>query len=464
MIPRQFPAALYVCLAAVVATSSCGGGSKDGGGTVDRSTRIGWDQRARDLTELSALHFVIYVDGTRNELADAVCTAPAGSSGFPCTASLPPMSAGQHSLELASYVFLGGEVAESARSAPLVVTATGSTGVTAGSVTLAEDAPAVSVPAPGTVRELTASDGTRLQVRSIVETERPSALALAADGSMFVADRGGRIRLIRDGVVAGESNVFEGGEPAGASVLDLALDPQFARTRFVFAIEAVGADPSTFRVSRFREAGGRLGERAVVLGGVTAAPDRPAASLAFGPDGLLYIAFDDGGDPTSAARAASYNGKVLRLNADGTTPADRAGASPVFVSNLRSPRSLDWDPASSSLWIADAGAKYAARIRQTARRGPAVTAVRLPLANGPSSVALYRGDLIPTLNGSLLAAPVDDATYLVRASLADASPSGVRSSERLVVSESASVRLVKVGPDGAIYVATDQDVLRIAPR
>ena len=464
MILRRLPA-LFVCLAAVGA-SNCGGrggGSNDSGGTVGGSTRIGWDQRASDPAELAFLHFVMYVDGTRNELGDAACTTPASSSGFPCTSSLPRMSAGQHSLEIASYVFSDGAVVESAKSAPLVVTASGSAGSTAGSVSLASDAPPVSVPLPPTLRDLTIADGTRLQVRAVAEVERPAGLAISEDGGVFIADRSGRVRLIRDGSLVGETEVMDGGDAASGGILDLALDPQFNRTHLVFVMEAVAGDPPTFRVSRFREAGGRLGERAVVFRGVQSAPDRPAASLAFGPDGLLYLALDDGGDQNNATRSGSYNGKVLRLNADGTTPADRAGASPIYASSLHSPRSLDWDAASSSLWVADAGAKRAARIREADRRGAFVTPLRLPLAGGPSSLAVYRRDLIPAFKGSLLVAPVEDATYLLRATFGDASQAAA-SSERLVVSDADAVRLVKVAPDGAVYVATDREVLRIAPR
>jgi glucose/arabinose dehydrogenase len=370
------------------------------------------------------------------------------------------MSAGQHSLQIASYVFIDGVPSESAKSAPLVVTSSGSSVSNTASVSLASDAPPVSAPLPPTARDLTVADGTQLQVRAVAEVERPAGLAISDDGGVFIADRSGRVRLIRDGSLVGETEV---GNIASSSILDLALDPQFNRTHFVFVMEAVAGDPPTFRVSRFREAGGRLGERAVVFGGVQSAPDRPAASLAFGPDGLLYLALDDGGDQNNATRSGSYNGKVLRLNADGTTPADRAGASPIYASSLHSPRSLAWDAASSSLWVADAGAKRAVRIRETDRRGAFVTPLQLPLASGPSSLAVYRRDLIPSLKGSLLVAPVEDATYLLRATLGDASQAA-GSSERLVVSDADAVRLVRVAPDGAVYVATDREVLRIAPR
>jgi glucose/arabinose dehydrogenase len=71
--------------------------------------------------------------------------------------------------------------------------------------------------------------------------------------------------------------------------------------------------------------------------------------------------------------------------------------------------------------------------------------------------------LIPAFKGSLLVAPVEDATYLLRATFGDASQAAA-SSERLIVSDADAVRLVKVAPDGAVYVATDREVLRIAPR
>jgi glucose/arabinose dehydrogenase len=467
MIPRRLSTA-FACLALAAAAASCGGGggSNDSGGTVvGGSTRIGWDQRASDASELAFLRFAMYVDGTRHELADAACSTPSGSNGFPCTSSLPGMSAGQHSLELASYVIVDGLVVESPKSAPLVVTASTATGATTGSVTIAADAPAVTVPSPTTTRELVTADGARLQVQTLAQVERVSAIAVAEDGSVFVADQGRRLRIVRDGAVAAETDLaIDGAGDESGSVLDLALDPQFARTRFVFAIEAVAGQPSAVRVARYRESGGRLGERAVVFGDVKATPDRPSAALAFGPDGRLYLALDDGGDPESSGRPASYNGKVLRLNADGTTPADQPGASPIYASSLHAPRSVSWDPTSSSLWVADAGARRAARIRSTDRRGTILTSYRLPLADGPASLAVYRGDLIPELQGSLLIAAVEDAPYLLRARIGNSNQSAIGSTERLAVSPDAPVRLVKVGPDGAIYVGTDRDVLRIAPR
>lgn len=89
--------------------------------TINGSERIGWDQRAGDAVELATIRYAIYVDGTRSELTGASCGATASASGYPCTARLPTMTAGGHTLELASFV-QDGAVLESGRSAPLRVT------------------------------------------------------------------------------------------------------------------------------------------------------------------------------------------------------------------------------------------------------------------------------------------------------------------------------------------------------
>src|SRR5215217_9410964 len=94
------------CLCLTVTLSASCGGSPNGSSTGDvvpGTTRIGWEQTAEDASELAGLHFVIYIDNTRTELPNASCSGPAGSAGFSCEATLPAMSNGQHTIQLASY-------------------------------------------------------------------------------------------------------------------------------------------------------------------------------------------------------------------------------------------------------------------------------------------------------------------------------------------------------------------------
>ena len=102
------------------------------------------------------------------------------------------------------------------------------------------------------------------------------------------------------------------------------------------------------RVVRFREAGGTLGEAAVILDGLPAQAGALRARI--GPDGALYVgttAFE----PRDADNLGSYAGKVLRFTSAGATPPDNPfRASPVFSFGHRGRLDFDWEPATSTLW------------------------------------------------------------------------------------------------------------------
>jgi hypothetical protein len=75
--------------------------------TAERITgneRIGWEQPAADAVELAAIGYVVYVDGARTMLAGVTCADASAGAGFPCTARSPALTAGTHTLELASFV------------------------------------------------------------------------------------------------------------------------------------------------------------------------------------------------------------------------------------------------------------------------------------------------------------------------------------------------------------------------
>src|SRR5262249_59359951 len=94
--------------------------------------RIGWDQRAGDNVELSGLRYAIYVDNARSELAGVTCADSATDAGYACSAQLPRMTAGTHTLELAAFL-QDGSLPESSRSAALLVTVSAGTSTSAAS-------------------------------------------------------------------------------------------------------------------------------------------------------------------------------------------------------------------------------------------------------------------------------------------------------------------------------------------
>ena len=107
------------------------------------------------------------------------------------------------------------------------------------------------------------------------------------------------------------------------------------------------------RVVRYREVGGRLGERVVLLDGIPAARFTTAADIRFGPDGLLYISTGDAVLGAAGAEPRLAGRKILRLNRDGTTPRGNPFGSPVSTVGHRNPQGFDWHPATGELWASD---------------------------------------------------------------------------------------------------------------
>jgi glucose/arabinose dehydrogenase len=174
---------------------------------------------------------------------------------------------------------------------------------------------------------------------------------------------------------------------------------------------------------------------------------------------------------------ASLNGKVLRLNTNGTTPDDQAGASPLYSLAYRSPRGFDWDPT-GVLWVVDAGdapvALRSSRLLRDAsisavaapdgprKRGVRKATFRLPDGGAPASIAAYRGDLLPVFQHSLLIASYE-GQHLLQVRLDPDDATRILGMNRLLESRVGGIRAVATGPDGAVYFATDRAIYRLVP-
>jgi glucose/arabinose dehydrogenase len=462
--PRPSLLATLVLTAAAVA---CGGSSSppstsnpgDTGERVTGSERLGWTQAAANTAELATFRYAAYVDGNRVELTEVSCGSSAAA--FQCSSRMPAMAPGSHTLELVSFVSDAGAIIESGRSAPLRVTVAAAT------------APAGS--ADARLRDQTTLDGVRLVVTLVSDQlESPTALAFASGGIGFLAERRGRISLLAPtnsqpgsplamtGLALDLPDVLLAGTSGG--LLGLSVHPDFERTRFVYSLyTTAGRDGAPrFRLSRFRESGGRLGERVVLLDDV-AAGGSPAGSVGFGPDGNLYVALDDGGDAGQAGQAAAYSGKVLRLNADGTTPADQPAGSPVYAAAARTPRAFDWHPVTGALWILDGSGAEAQELRVLGR-GPRDSArvIALPPRTDAASMTFYRGQLLSSFQSDLFVA-ANQGRHLLRLRLDRRDSTRIVASERLFQDAGTPLTLVAAGADGSLYVGTDRALLRLGP-
>jgi glucose/arabinose dehydrogenase len=305
----------------------------------------------------------------------------------------------------------------------------------------------------------------------VANLEVPWGLSFAPDGRLFVAERPGRVRIVDLAASTSElaltlDDVYRQGE---AGLLGLALAPDFAVSRHVFLYYTAAAGTlAVNRIVRYREAGGRLAERALILDNIPAATIHDGGRLRFGPDGLLYATAGDAANSSLAQDPASLAGKFLRIDRDGTTPRANPNGSPVFSWGHRNPQGFDWHPATGEIWATEhgnsgndeinvvrAGVNYGWPTIEAAQTfpnmEPPVTSFSPAIA--PSGAAFYQGARFPAFAGNLFAATLR-GTHLLRL-IVDAPARRITRQERLVDGTFGRLRDVIVGPDGFLYVSTN---------
>ncbi len=368
-------------------------------------------------------------------------------------------------------------------------------------------APAPAMP-EGTVlsaRNVPIQTGARREVW-IEGLEHPWGLAFLPDGSALVTERPGRLRVIRDSVlqpepVAGVPEVFAQNQ---GGLLDVVLHPRFADNRLVYLTYAHGTpEANTTRVARARFTGTALEGLEVIF---ESNSPKPAAGhfgsrLAFLSDGSLLVSIGDGGNPPTmldgafvrekAQDPASHLGKILRLKDDGSAPADApfaGSATGVWSIGHRNIQGLAVDAARNAVWATEHGSLggdelnrvqagnnhgwplvsltrdyvTAEPVGEATRRDGMVDPVLLwDTAVAPSGLAVYAGDAFPDWRGDLFSGSLVSLDVR-RIDLDDAGR--VQGETALRVGQ--RVREVEVGPDGFVYVLTDEKagrVLRFVP-
>ncbi len=179
------------------------------------------------------------------------------------------------------------------------------------------------------------------------------------DDRIVVAEKGGAIKVIENGVVR-EQPLIELSVDTSTErgISGLAVDPNFATNGYIYVAYTTTAIRN--RLSRFTVEGNTAGSELMLLETTDAsAPNHHGGALGFGPDGKLYWGVGDNANGANAQDLTNIHGKILRLNSDGSTPSDNPALGPnalpqIYAYGLRNPFRLTFTPT-GKLLVADVG-------------------------------------------------------------------------------------------------------------
>jgi aldose sugar dehydrogenase len=283
--------------------------------------------------------------------------------------------------------------------------------------------------------------------------DTPWSIGWLPDGRALVTERPGRVRLLsKDGQLRQEpvgvvKDVVET-DGSESGLLGLAIDPEFAKNRFVYLYFTT---PAENVVGRFRFDDDRLMLDNVVVSGIEAGPIHDGGRIAFGPDEMLYITTGEAGDG-ELAQGGGLNGKILRtpdFRSNNVTPE-------VFTKGHRNVQGIDWQPGTDRAFVTELGPDSGDEVnilREGANYGWPGDGGEKPLVSyedviSPSGATFVTGDsswkgdfVFANLGGEQLRRLSFDGDEVTR-------------NEALLEGEYGRLRDVQQGPDGALYILT----------
>ena len=194
----------------------------------------------------------------------------------------------------------------------------------------------------------------------------PTAMQFAPDGRLFVCEQAGRLRVIKNGALLAAPFVSLSVNSAGErGLLGVAFHPNFTTNNFLYLYYTVASNPIHNRISRFTANGDVVvpGSELIIFElNNLSATNHNGGAIHFGPDGKLFVAVGENAVGTNAQILTNLLGKMLRINADGTIPADNpffgsalGNNRAIWALGLRNPFTFAFQPGTGRIFINDVG-------------------------------------------------------------------------------------------------------------
>lgn len=301
------------------------------------------------------------------------------------------------------------------------------------------------------------------------------SIAFLPNDRIYFGERPGRIRVIEKGKLR-EQPIFtipDVDATGKLGALGMTLHPRFAKNHWLYiAYSYRGTDRPRDRIIRYTEKDDTLIEPKTIIEDIPAWTNHAGCRLRFGPDGKLYATTGDADKPDLAQRLDVLNGKILRLNDDGTVPKDnpfvgQEGKRPeIWSYGHRNSQGIDWQPGTKTLFetehgptggdevnIIEKGKNYGWPIAHHDVTNPdmvsPITFYGLP-SPAPASTMFYQGKAFPQWKNDLLVGCLRGECILHF----KLDGRKILSQERLLEHQYGRIREVAEAPDGTIYFGT----------
>lgn len=323
--------------------------------------------------------------------------------------------------------------------------------------------------------------------------DHPWSLAFLPDGTLLVTERVGNMRLVTNGKVSEPiANVPKVAVMGQGGLLDVALAPDFPTSGKIYFTYSQpgkgGAGTALASAKLVRDEDGASLEDVSVLVSMNRKSRREqhfGSRIVVAPDGKLFVTMGERGQQRRAQDFRDHAGSVLRINADGSIPADnpfadgKRGLPELWSKGHRNPQGAVWDPVTQSLWTVEHGAMGGDEVNQPQPgknygwpvitygkdysgakigKGSAAEGYEQPLyywdpSIAPSGAAVYEGEMFPEWQGDLL---VGSLKFELLSRLDRDEKGAIKGEERIFDGEFGRIRDVRVAPDGSVYLLTDQ--------
>ncbi|MEW6002576.1 MAG: PQQ-dependent sugar dehydrogenase [Nitrospirota bacterium] len=343
---------------------------------------------------------------------------------------------------------------------------------------------------PQSAQDIFLPEGEGINVEVWIENlEIPWSLIFLPDGRALVSERPGRIRLIKNRKLLkkpyAEVEVARVGE---AGLMGLAIHPDFKNKPYIYAMHTYRKDDNLYnRVIRLKDLGDRAIFDRTIIDNIPGGRLHDGGRIAFGPDGLLYIATGETFKADLAQDLNSLGGKILRITPEGKVPEDNPfSGSPIYSYGHRNPQGLTWQIGTGKIFESEhgpsgefghfandeiniiiKGGNYGwPRVIGAPNLKPYIDPIIVwKKTTPPSGITFYNGNVLKHLQGDLFVATLRSEA-LIRVSLGK---DQVRRIERWFARDYDNgkfgrIRDVAEGPDGALYFLTNNRDGRGNPR